>query len=281
MKENQRRAAARFAAAVLSVSVASVVPAYGQSAAPSAAASASPDGMPDASAIYAKMVLAMSAQRSPSAASYDVTFTPRGLGLRIIDVRGKAVIHLAYISDSTPHLFHVTQSDDRDTSEIVDAVSRQRQIAERPFWSVTWAGDRPGAASATPADQTTVIESAREKAVADLLTASDDAYGVTLVGIENLNGAAVYHLHLTAQNAAAHPLTDLFVDERSFLARRAVAGFTDHTVATVTGVITLNFWQVGRYWMLTSGEVDATVHAFFRQVSGSATFASSNLTFPR
>jgi hypothetical protein len=39
----------------------------------------------------------------------------------------------------------------------------------------------------------------------------------------------------------------------------------------------LNFGNVANLWIVSSGEVDATVHAFLRTVSGSATFAASRV----
>jgi hypothetical protein len=111
----------------------------------------------------------------------------------------------------------------------------------------------------------------------DLLTDSTASYATSLVDEEALDGAAVYHLHLIAQDPAAHPLSDLFIDEQTFLVRRAVADFKDTSVTDVTGAVTLNFDRSDGYWLVTSGEVDATVHAFLTQVSGSATFASSGI----
>jgi hypothetical protein len=70
------------------------------------------------------------------------------------------------------------------------------------------------------------------------------------------------------------------VDERTYLARRAVAAFTDRTIAPVTGVITLDFAHIAGSWLIASGTVEATVHAYFRTVSGSAAFASSNVALP-
>ena len=236
---------------------------------------------PDASAIYAKAILAMNAQSLPPLATYDETVTPRGLDLRVIVVRGEGIIHLAYSSDKTAQIFHVKQSAGQHTADIVDAGSGQSYIAERPFWSAVMPSARPEDSTPAPTDQTTVISTVREKLLADLFAPTAGAYTVTFVGAENLDGSPVYHLHFVAtQDAAAHPLADAFIDRQSFLVRRATANFTDRTVTDVTGVLSLNFGLVEKFWLVTSGEVDATVHAYFRKVSGSATFAATDVIFP-
>jgi hypothetical protein len=230
-----------------------------------------PSGAPEPAAIYARAVRAMDAQQSPAAVTYDETFTPRGLGVRIIMVRGAAVVHIVFSSDATPQVFQVTENSAR--TELVEAASGQRYAAALPFWSATWLPLGP----TTPADQSTVIGGVRQKMLGDLSPAGESAYSIALVGVENVGGFAVYHLHMTAQNPATHPLTDLFVDEQSYRVRRAVAAFRDTSLTSVTGDVVLNFASVGNYWMVTSGQIDATVHAFFRTVSGSATFAASRV----
>ncbi len=224
----------------------------------------------DGATMYAKMALAMSAVRSPAAMSYDETVSPRGLSVRNIAANGVQVVHLVYSSDKTVLLFHVTQCAGADTARITDAAAPQPYTAEQPFWSAVWSR---GA-------QSSVIGTVRERMIADLVSADDGAYQIALASPQSINGSAAYHLHLTAlHDAAMHPLTDVFLDEQTFLPRRAVADFEDDAVTRVTGVVTLNFDRVGNYWMIDSGEVDATVHAYLRQVSGSAAFTASNVTF--
>jgi hypothetical protein len=227
----------------------------------------------DPSAIYQSMVSAMSALPETSVNTYDETITPNGLGLRILQVDGMAVVHIAYTKDATPRVFHVAR--DGANEAVVDASSGQHYAAEQLFWSPSWSAHTPP----TPPNQTTVISSVRAKALADLLATADNNYTLSLVGIENFYGTPVYHIHLVAKDAGAHPLTDVYVDQQTNLVRRAVAGFTDNSVTNVTGKLTMNFDRVGRLWLLSSGEVDATVNAFMQHVSGSATFAASNVTF--
>ncbi|HEY5258370.1 MAG TPA: hypothetical protein VIJ12_08325 [Candidatus Baltobacteraceae bacterium] len=258
-----------------------VLPCLGIAACLLATAGAQAPAVPDALAIYAKAILAMNAQPLPLLTAYNETVTPKGLDLRVIQVRGEGVIHLAYSSDKTVQVFHVKQSAAQHTAEIVDAGSGRSYIAERPFWSAVSPPARADGSTPTPADRTTVISTVREKLLADLLASTDGAYTVSFVGAENLDGSPVYHLHFVAtQDAAVHPLADAFVDRQSFLVRRATANFTDRTVTDVTGVLSLNFGPVEKFWLVTSGEVDATVHAYFRKVSGSATFAATDVIFP-
>jgi hypothetical protein len=215
----------------------------------------------------------MSRQAAPSGVTYDETFTPEGLGLRLLDVDGVTVVHVVYSKDKTVHVFHVVESGTQSTARLTDTASGQQYTAAPPFWSVLWTG-RQGNATAA---QSAVIADTRDRMIYDLLTNSAASYAPSLVGAETLNGIPVYRLHLTAQDAANHPLTDLFVDERTFLVRRAIAEFRDSSVTDVTGSVTLNFDGTQSYWLVTSGEIEATVHAFLTQVSGSATFSATNV----
>jgi hypothetical protein len=237
-----------------------------------------PPAPPDPATLFTEVTGAMSRQQMPSQSSYDETLTPNGLDARIIESGGLGVFHLAFSSSKTPHMFSVTQQRGAMT-QIVDQTSGQHYAASVPFWSTTW-GAFPST-SGTPAPQTTVLERARTEAITDLMTSSEGSYTLSLVGVENLNGVAVYHLHLIAADPVAHPLTDVFADEGSLLVRRALANFKDASITSVTGTLTLNFGPVGSFWLITSGEADATVHAYFETVSGSATFAASNIVTSR
>ncbi|HEX8807164.1 MAG TPA: hypothetical protein VF741_09445 [Candidatus Aquilonibacter sp.] len=215
----------------------------------------------------------MAALPPQTVSGYDETITPHGLGLKILQVDGMAVVHMAYTKDATPRVFHVAL--DGSSTAVVDASSGQHYNAEELFWAPTWSTRSPP----TPPSQMTVISSVREKALADLLASADGNYTISFVGVEDVTGTPSYHIHLVAtQDAGAHPLTDLYVDQQTYLVRRAVAAFTDNSVTNVTGTLTMNFDRVGKSWLLDSGQVDATVHAFMQHVSGSATFAASSVT---
>ncbi len=224
------------------------------------------------------MIAAMSSEAAPPQLTYDETFTPYGLGLRILSVRGTSVVHVAYSSDKTVHVFHVRQTDGQNTVQLVDAASGQQYTAELPFWSPAWLAPQ---APPTPADQTTVISATREKMLADLISANGSPYAPVFAGVENLNGFLVYHLRLSSQDAGVHPLSDVYLDERSYLVRRAIGDFRDTSVTTVTGDVVLDFGNVGRFWLVTAGRIDATVHAYFLTRSGSATFAASRIVAGR
>jgi hypothetical protein len=156
--------------------------------------------------ILDRALAAMSRQSMPSSVAYDEAFTPRGLGLRVLNVRNTAVVHIVYSSDATARLFHRTQSDGENAAGMVDVASGKRYTAARPFWSATW---------------------------------------------------------LPLQGSNATP-----------------ADFKNNSVASVTGDVILDFGRVGNYWLVTFGQVDATVRAFFRTVSGAAFFSASRFVIP-
>lgn len=234
--------------------------------------------LPEPTAIYARMARTMSGQPRPNALSYDEIVKPQGLGIRIVEDSNGAAVHVAFSSQGTPQVFHVTH--DAAGTQIVDVSNGQHYASAEPFWSPLWvAPSSPSASVASPATNATVLAVVRERALSDLLDGAAP-YRLTLAGIESVGREPAYHLRLAASDQNAHPLTDLYIDERSLLVRRAVAAFTDHTVATVTGVLTFDFARTDGYWMVASGSVEATLHAYFRKVSGSATFAASNVTLP-
>jgi hypothetical protein len=230
----------------------------------------------DAGAIYAALVRSMNAEPQPGTLKYDETIVPHGLNLRIIDSNGKSAVHVVFSSDATGAVFHVEQGASAQTAEVTDTKSGHKYTSDQLFWSPMWSQT-----GAPPQEQPTVLSAVRAKMLSDILGVHAGDYMMTYAGIADVNGAPVYHLRLSAVgDAASHPLTDVFVDEQSYLVRRAVANFTDNSVTSVTGTVTLTFDAVGGYWLITSGEVDATVHAYFKTVSGSAMFAASNFVFP-
>jgi hypothetical protein len=111
------------------------------------------------------------------------------------------------------------------------------------------------------------------------VTVKDSAYAVTLAGLEELDGASVYHLHLVPNyDPAHHPLRELWVDARTFevlaltYARKAESGAAE-------GSVHYRFAQVGDARVWTIVYIDATL-----PVKGSPAAnphsALSNITFP-
>lgn len=222
----------------------------------------------NAAAIYARSVRMMTHQSVLASVTYDETIARRGLGVRVVQGT-PAVAHLAFSSTAGDDLFYVTQCG--VTTTLLDLTSKQRSTAELPFWSPIW----PQTATVT-----SVIGVARARMMNDLRVEAPDAYAATLLPSTIVDGISAYHVRLVARHdASLHPLTDLYADEQSGRILRAVAAFRDESVTDVTGSITLNFERVGNLWVAASGEVDATVHAYLRQVSGSATFSTSNVAF--
>lgn len=189
-----------------------------------------------------------------------------------MSVGGVTVVHIVYSKDKTIRVFHVSESSSLPTAQLTDATTSKQYSADTPFWSVLWKSSQ----QIVPAGQSTVVGDTRARMIADL-TADEVAYSPSFIDMETLNGAPVYHLHLTAEDAADHPLTDLFIDEQSLLVKRAVAAFKDTSVTDVTGSVTLNFDRIAGYWLVTSGEVEATIHAYLTRISGSATFSAAQV----
>lgn len=255
---------------------------------PAAAAvvSTSPAPQLSVSAIYTNMTVAMRKQPSPHDVIYDETFTPHGLGIRIVDAEhGASIAQLVFSSDMSPRTFHVRLSESGQTG-VYDLTTGKHFSALRMFWAATWQNVHPSSTNpSVPGEQraaTSGVNGARDRLIADVIVMSDLYYKVWGGEVESLDKVPVYHLHLSARSDNnAHPLTDLYVDTSSFLVLKAVAAFKNEAmISGDTGTIALKFGRVGAFWMVTSGEVSARAHVFFTHVMGTASFVVSNVTFP-
>jgi hypothetical protein len=217
-------------------------------------------------AIYAQMATALARERPPPAMTYDETFKAQGLGVRIVASGPLSIVHIAFSSAGGATTFHVVEMPGRDTASILDTTSQQRYRAARPFWSPAWPRLPPGTAPPT------ILDAARATMLTDLRDPRATGYTITDAGVVMLGRVPEYHLRLSASGASAHPLTDVYVDVATGRIRSAFGAFTDTSVTNVTGTLQLNFGAIGAFWGITGGAVEATVHAFGRQVSGSAAF---------
>ena len=90
-------------------------------------------------------------------------------------------------------------------------------------------------------------------------------YHIELVGLEQLGGNEVYHLKLRAyRDPNTHPLTDLYVDSKTFLVREARGEASGHFVIAsgrVGGVV--DFDRVGPYWLVEHEHFEVAANALF------------------
>jgi hypothetical protein len=113
------------------------------------------------------------------------------------------------------------------------------------------------------------------------VTVMDRAYTVTLAGVENLDGASVYHLHLVANyDPVHHPLRELWVDAQSFevvaltYARKAEPGAAE-------GSVHYRFAQVGADRIWTIVYIDATLPLKGSARTENPHSALSQIAFPK
>jgi hypothetical protein len=107
-------------------------------------------------------------------------------------------------------------------------------------------------------------------------------YDITLVGIENIRGHEVYHLHLHAsKDIPDHPLTDLYIDTATYLVRAAHAEVTLRGVIFALGVaVDVAYESVGAYWLLDDLHVHGNGYALFYHANMDCTMVLHDFTLP-
>jgi len=96
-----------------------------------------------------------------------------------------------------------------------------------------------------------------------------------------MNGTLTYHLHLVARSdPAGHPLTDLYVDQDTYLLRAVNVRLKNEAyVSGYSGTMRLEFGRVGKFWLVTGGTMSASAHFLLAREKGSLMFAVSNASF--
>ena len=107
-------------------------------------------------------------------------------------------------------------------------------------------------------------------------------YHIDLAGLEKLGGNDVYHLKLKAyREPVTHPLTDLYVDQKTFLVREARGEVSAHYVIAsgrLAGV--LDFDRAGAYWIVQHEHFDVAANAVFVHTHMTVAIDGSNFATP-
>lgn len=234
-----------------------------------------------ATTVYTHMQQAMAAQPEPSSFSFTQHLAASGLTIRIVKDRfGNSDVQLAAGPGANgTATFEVRENDVRGTERTTDEQTGAVYPDQRLFWTATWPvlrtiGLRPPAPS-TPAPSPSIDPRA------DAIALTDRFYDVTYDGQTQLDGSLVYHLALRSRSdREAHPLTDLYVNERTWLVREAVMSFrNEEVIGGDSGTFIFDFGRVGDYWLVTHGRLDAREHYLFRQYTGRSTFVNDGFAF--
>ena len=107
-------------------------------------------------------------------------------------------------------------------------------------------------------------------------------YDITLVGVEDRQGHAVYHLHLRAKSDVIdHPLTDLYVDTATYLVRAAHAEVTLRGVVFAFGLaVDVAYEPVGAYWLLDNLHFHGNGYALFYHANMECTMIMHDFMLP-
>src|SRR5579863_2012048 len=110
------------------------------------------------------------------------------------------------------------------------------------------------------------------------VTAAD--YAVTLVGIENLDGAQVYHLHLQALEDPEHNrVRELWVDTQMFDVRKLVTQGIFESGPPASAMWTVNFIQLHGHWFIRTESTPQTLRAAGHLFSRGTAYQGVNYTF--
>jgi hypothetical protein len=108
--------------------------------------------------------------------------------------------------------------------------------------------------SPSPASSTESTTAASGQVIGAVTVNGSKFYAVNLVGIEDLQGHPVYHLHLRAyRDALDYPLTDLWVDTSDYRVWSAHGEVTIRAIAAALGVgVTADFAPVDERWLVST-----------------------------
>jgi hypothetical protein len=144
--------------------------------------------------------------------------------------------------------------------------------------SLETATPKPGSTAAPDAGQD---ESGLKIAAAVRVESARD-YRVTFAGNELVDGHPAYHLQLAAyREPLKHPLTDLWIDQDTYLVRRARGEAAAHfVVGSGRFEATLTFDRIGGYWIVHSEDASAAANALLVHVRTHILADGSGFTFP-
>jgi hypothetical protein len=107
-------------------------------------------------------------------------------------------------------------------------------------------------------------------------------YDPTLIGVEDLAGAPVYHLKLVPRfDPRGHPIRDLYVDTRTFDPRRIdIELWAGAGPVRSRPTVSVDFAPVGGTWLIAHASMNFVLRLAFFTYGGSGEFRLSDASFP-
>ncbi len=248
-------------------------------ASPEATSTAPPILTPDA--IYLRSVAAMKAAPIPAYVAFRETVSGRNFRMACTKDGMSLTLHHGD-SSGTFHVYVRTSDGSAISQNIADAKAPicSGALLIPAGSEISALGAPQATASAQPHDASSdlngpkIIGSVRVNSVRD--------YHIDLVGHETLDANDVYHLHLRAyRNPEMHPLTDLFVDQTTFLVREVRGEASAHAIVgsgRVAGIV--DFDRVGDFWLIKREHFEAAANALLVHARMSADIEASNMSTP-
>lgn len=251
----------------------------------------SPEATPNPYVLYHRAVAAMRAanKNQPPYAIYQLDYTGHNLVLTPNTTNGKTDwdVSLHHANDAHSYRVWFRSVDDRALQQdIATSISYRGE----PLLAPTEADPLDNASpTPSPVPQTSASPGMNDSSanptaqVLGAVTAEASRYyQITLVGLEQRDGAPAYHLHLRAiSDIEDHPLTDLYVDPATYLVRSAHAELTMRRVIFEFGFqVDVDYAPMGAYWLLNRVHFHGNGYALFYHANMECTMVMHDITLP-
>ncbi|HEY5095429.1 MAG TPA: hypothetical protein VII69_09960 [Candidatus Eremiobacteraceae bacterium] len=255
------------------------------------AGSLTPAVEPSPVVIYHRAIAAMRSANAhrPDYATYQLDYIGHNLVLTPKVTKGKTDwdMDLKHANDSHSYQVWYRSHDERALTQdlATHAAYRGEALIAPTEADVLENGSTPKPSvgpSPTPSGPPDSPAGATTEVLGSVSVEASRYYDITLVGVENLKGSEVYHLHLHANSDVIdHPLTDLYVDTTTYLVRAAHAEVTLRGVVFAFGLaIDVAYEPVGAYWLLDNLHFHGNGYALFYHANMECTMIMHDFTVP-
>jgi len=257
------------------------------------------DDLPAGQSVYSKAVAAMRELQIPRYLRYRVRGEHHGLSLYFVMSGRHVYLNASPIFDGRDFTGHGTARYDSSDGSGVFTDSAGKDVVgcvPFPLGPEVRAFVRTGSAESAVADtapspQPTPSPSASAAEppidvlgkIGSARAFYSKAYDIADAGIETVDDAPAYHLKFTARDGDTtnHPVTDVYVDAKSYLVRSVILGGGQRGLLMGGGGSgRFDFGSFGEYWLVKHVHVEAAGHFLLAHKGGSLDYFFDGYTFP-